>query len=160
LVLGFYKVYFLFKTIIMNVILPKKSKAIARYVRMSPFKVRRVANLLRGLTFERALVLLVFLPYSSSIPLLKVLRSAAANASREFSVPKSALYIKEILVSPGPILKRFRPRAQGRGFRIQKRTCHISVTVEERQLRQPVGFYQRKKMLRYGLYFPQYENIL
>ena len=109
-----------------------EAKAIARYIRISPFKVRRVVDQIRGKSFEEALMILVFLQYRSCSYILKVLRSAAKNAQKNFGIPKSSLYIKSVTVSGGPIMKRFRPRAQGRGFAIQKPTCHIYVIVGQR----------------------------
>ena len=87
-----------------------EATAIARYIRISPFKVRRVVDQIRGKSFEEALMLLVFLQYRSCFSILKVLRSAAKNAQENFGIPKSSLYIKSITVSEGPIMKRFRPR--------------------------------------------------
>jgi ribosomal protein L22, bacterial type len=109
-----------------------ESKAIARYITVSPFKVRRVVDQIRGKSFEEALMILVFLQYRSSFSVLKVVRSAAKNAQENFGISKSSLYIKNITVSGGPIMKRFRPRAQGRGFPIRKPTAHIYVTVGQR----------------------------
>lgn len=109
-----------------------KVKAFARFVRISPFKVRRITDLLRGCSFEDSLMILSFMPYRSCIPVFKVLRSAASNAQQRFGVPKSSLFVSEIRVNAGPVLKRFRPRAQGRGFRIRKPTCHISIILESK----------------------------
>ena len=109
-----------------------KVKAFARFVRISPFKVRRIVDLIRNCSFEDSLMILSFMPYRSCVPIFKVLRSAASNAQQKFGVPKSSLFISEIRVDAGPVLKRFRPRAQGRGFRIRKPTCHISIILESR----------------------------
>lgn len=107
----------------------KHAYAIAKYVRMSPIKVRRVLNQLKGCTYEEALILLEFLPYSACDPVWKVLQSAASNAQFLYGTNKKDLVIKQLFVNTGPNLKRFRPRAKGRGFAIKKPTCHITAIV-------------------------------
>jgi large subunit ribosomal protein L22 len=103
------------------------AKATARMIRMSPLKVRRVLNQIQGCSYEEALVLLRFLPYRACHPVAKVLKSAAANAVNNFSVPRAYLEIDKAFVEQGPILKRIRPRAKGRIYPIKKRTSHISI---------------------------------
>jgi large subunit ribosomal protein L22 len=105
------------------------SKAVARYIRISPFKVRRIIDLIRGRSFEESLMILVFMQYGCSRAIFKVLKSASKNAQQNFGISKSTLFVKDIRVQAGPIMKRFRPRAQGRGFPIKKPTCHIFVTL-------------------------------
>ena len=107
-----------------------KSVAYARYIRMSPYKVRRVLDQIRGRSYEEALMILEFMPYRACDPVLKVLYSAASNAKDRFGLQKSSLVVSEARADKGPIMKRFRPRAQGRGFPIQKPTCHIVITVK------------------------------
>jgi large subunit ribosomal protein L22 len=107
-------------------------KAVARFVRMSPTKVARVLNQIRGCTYEEALILLEFLPYRACEPVFKVVQSAVANAQDKYDLDKQDLIISKTFVSPGPVLKRFRPRAQGRAFAIKKRTCHITAIVESK----------------------------
>lgn len=102
-------------------------KATAKYIRMAPNKVRRVLNQIRGKSYKEALMILEFMPYSACKPILQVLQSAGANAENNNGLKKIDLSISEACADPGPILKRFRPRAQGRGYKIQKPTCHIRV---------------------------------
>src|SRR5215475_9581759 len=106
------------------------ARAIARFVRISPTKARRVVNLVRGLPAREALTVLQFAPQSASEPVYKVLASAIANAENNERLDPDSLLVAEAYVDEGPTLKRFRPRAQGRAFRIRKRTCHITITVE------------------------------
>ncbi len=110
------------------------ARAIARYVRVSPMKARRVVNLVRGLSAKEALTVLQFAPQSASEPVYKVLASAIANAENNERLDPDSLLISEAYVDEGPTLKRFRPRAQGRAFRIRKRTCHITIAVESVQI--------------------------
>jgi large subunit ribosomal protein L22 len=104
-------------------------KAIARYIRMSPSKVRRVLDQIRGRSYQEALIILEFMPYRACEPILKVLRSAAANAEHNAGLERSKLVISQAYADGGPTLKRYRPRAQGRAYQIRKRTCHITVAV-------------------------------
>lgn len=104
-------------------------KAIARYVRMSPRKVRRVLDQIRGRTYAEALILLEFMPYRACDPVLKVLRSAVANAEHNEGLDRTSLVVSTAYADQGPVLKRFRPRAQGRAYQIRKPTCHITVAV-------------------------------
>ncbi|BAZ13998.1 50S ribosomal protein L22 [Calothrix sp. NIES-4071] len=104
-------------------------KAVARYVRMSPFKVRRVLDQIRGRTYREALVILEFMPYRSCDPILKLLRSAAANAEHNNGLNRAELVITRAFADQGPVLKRFQPRAQGRAYQIRKPTCHITLAV-------------------------------
>lgn len=110
------------------------ARAIARYVRVSPMKARRVVNLVRGLPAQEALTVLRFAPQAASEPVYKVLASAIANAENNERLDPDSLLISEAYVDEGPTLKRFRPRAQGRAFRIRKRTCHITIAVESIQV--------------------------
>jgi large subunit ribosomal protein L22 len=104
--------------------------AIARHVRISATKARRMVNLIRGLPAREALTVLRFAPQAASAPVYKVLASAIANAENNERLDPDALLVAEAYVDEGPTLKRFRPRAQGRAYRIRKRTCHITVAVE------------------------------
>jgi len=106
-------------------------KAIAKYIRMSPHKIRRVLNQLRGRTYQEALMILEFLPYDASGPIWQVIHSAAANANHNHGFDKKKLIIKEIFADEGPRLKRITPRAQGRAYKILKPTCHITVILSE-----------------------------
>jgi large subunit ribosomal protein L22 len=106
------------------------ARAVARYVRISPSKARRVINLVRGLPAKEALTVLQFSPQAASEQVYKVLASAIANAENNERLDPDALLVSEAFVDEGPTMKRFRPRAQGRAYRIRKRTCHITVVVE------------------------------
>ncbi len=104
----------------------------ARYVRMTPMKVRRVVDVIRGLKADQALAVLQFAPQAASEPVGKVLASAVANAENNRRLDPDTLWVSAAYVDEGPTLKRFRPRAQGRAYRINKRTSHITVVVESR----------------------------
>ncbi|MEV0727997.1 50S ribosomal protein L22 [Polymorphospora sp. NPDC050346] len=106
------------------------ARAIARYVRISPNKARRVVNLVRGLPAKEALTVLQFAPQAASEQVYKVLASAIANAENNERLDPDALLVSEAFVDEGPTMKRFQPRAQGRAYRIRKRTCHITIAVE------------------------------
>ncbi|HEV2778377.1 MAG TPA: 50S ribosomal protein L22 [Actinophytocola sp.] len=102
----------------------------ARYVRATPMKVRRVVDLIRGHSAAEALAILQFAPQAASEPVAKVLASAMANAENNLDLDPETLWISKAYVDEGPTLKRFRPRAQGRAYRIRKRTSHITIEVE------------------------------
>jgi large subunit ribosomal protein L22 len=106
------------------------ARAVARHVRISATKARRMVNLVRGLPAKDALTVLQFAPQAASTPVYKVLASAIANAENNERLDPDSLLVAEAYVDEGPTLKRFRPRAQGRAYRIRKRTCHITITVE------------------------------
>jgi large subunit ribosomal protein L22 len=106
------------------------ARAVARYVRVSPMKARRVVDLVRGLPAKDALTVLRFAPQAASEPVYKVLASAVANAENNERLDPDSLLVRAAYVDEGPTLKRFRPRAQGRAYRIRKRTCHITIEVE------------------------------
>ena len=102
----------------------------ATYVRVTPMKARRIVDLIRGKAAQDALAMLKFAPQAASEPVAKVLASAIANAENNFSLDPDTLMISRAYVDEGPTLKRFRPRAQGRAYRIRKRTSHITIEVE------------------------------
>ncbi len=104
-------------------------KAIAKYIRMSPLKVRRVLDQIRGRSYREALIILEFMPYRACEPIIKVLRSAVANAEHNEGLDPGTLVVSQAFADAGPRLKRFRPRAQGRAYQIHKPTCHITVAV-------------------------------
>lgn len=108
-----------------------EAKAVARYIRISPQKARLVADLVRGKDAGSAINTLRFLPKKGAEILLKVIESAVANASQNEAIDVDTLYIKEVFIDGGPMLKRIRPRAMGRASRILKRTSHITVIVDE-----------------------------
>jgi large subunit ribosomal protein L22 len=93
-------------------------------------KVRRVVDLIRGRSAAEALAVLQFAPQAASTPVAKVLASAMANAENNLDLDPETLWISKAYVDEGPTLKRFRPRAQGRAYRIRKRTSHITIEVE------------------------------
>jgi large subunit ribosomal protein L22 len=102
----------------------------ASYVRVTPMKARRVIDLIRDMPAQEALQVLKFAPQAASEPVAKVLASAIANAENNFSLDPESLIISRAYVDEGPTLKRFQPRAQGRAYRIRKRTSHITIEVE------------------------------
>jgi large subunit ribosomal protein L22 len=110
----------------------------ARYVRTAPMKARRVVDLIRGLPAAQAQAVLRFAPQAATEPVGKVLDSAIANAENNKRLDPTTLVVSEAYVDEGPTLKRFRPRAQGRAYRINKRTSHITVVVESR-VAEPAG---------------------
>ena len=93
-------------------------KAVAKYIRMSPHKIRRVIDQIRGRSYQEALMILEFLPYDAGGPIWQVVHSAAANAKHNYGLDKKKLIIEQIFADEGPKLKRIRPRAQGRAFKI------------------------------------------
>lgn len=104
-------------------------RAKARYVRTAPRKVRVVADQIRGLEVEEAISLLNFSPRGASVPVLKLVKSAAANAENNFDLDPEDMVISSISVDEGPTMRRFRPRARGRATRIDKRSCHINIAL-------------------------------
>ena len=108
-----------------------EARAILRYARISPRKVSIVMDLLRNKTMDEALPILQYTPKAE--PLLKLVNSAAANAENNFNMDRNNLYVAECYVCPGPTLKRIMPRAQGRAYRILKRTSHMTVVLKEKQ---------------------------
>jgi large subunit ribosomal protein L22 len=113
--------------------------AIARatHVHVTPMKARRVVDLIRDLPVREALSILKFAPQAASEPVAKVLASAVANAEHNFQLDPETLVVSRAFVDEGPTLKRFQPRAQGRAYRIRKRTSHITIEVESLDL--PAG---------------------
>ncbi len=107
-----------------------RARAQARYVRMTPMKARRVVDLIRGRSAVDALAILKFAPQAAAEPVAKVVASAVANAENNDGLDPATLIIETAYVDEGPTLKRFQPRAQGRAFRIRKRTSHITIEVE------------------------------
>jgi large subunit ribosomal protein L22 len=113
------------------------ARAQARFVHVTPMKARRVVDLVRGMQADKALAVLQFAPQSASEPVYKVLASAVANARHTAEREGRRLDVEDLLVQQayvdeGPTMKRFRPRAQGRAYRVRKRTSHITVIVAPR----------------------------
>jgi large subunit ribosomal protein L22 len=109
-----------------------EAKAVAKYIRMSPQKVRLVVDLIRGKRVQEARNILLYTRKYAAGIVAKVLKSAVANASQNPNIDENTLYVKEVFVDQGPSLKRWRARAQGRAAGIKKRTSHITVVVDER----------------------------
>ena len=109
------------------------AQAHGRYIRGSASKVRRVLDQIRGRTYRDALIMLEFMPYRSTEPITKVLRSAVANAEHNNSSDLDELVVKNVLVDEGPYGKRHRPRARGRVNQILKRTSHITIVVSDKE---------------------------
>ncbi|MBD5559389.1 MAG: 50S ribosomal protein L22 [Clostridia bacterium] len=110
----------------------KRPRAVARYVRMSPRKVKAVLDLIRGLPVAEADAVLMGSPRGASEPVSKLLHSAIANAENNLEMAADDLYIAETYADQGPTIKRFRPRAQGRATRIRKRTSHITIILDQK----------------------------
>ena len=110
----------------------KEAKAVAKYVRMSPIKLKPVTDLVRGKNLDEALTILKFTPGKGAELVEKVVESAAANAENNFDMDRGSLYVAEISANQGPTMKRYRAGAQGRASIILKRSSHISVTLRER----------------------------
>jgi large subunit ribosomal protein L22 len=104
--------------------------AVARFARVTPRKARRVVDLVRGLPVDVALAQLRFAPQAAAETVYKTLESAVANATGGEGLDRAGLVVSRAMVDEGPTLKRFRPRAQGRAFRINKRTSHITLVVQ------------------------------
>ena len=108
----------------------RRPRAIAKHVRISPFKVRAVLDVIRGKSYVEAKAILENIQKSSAEPIKKVLMSAAANAENNLGMNKENLFVAVALADQGPTLKRVMPRAQGRAFRILKRTSHITIVLD------------------------------
>ena len=110
-----------------------QATAKATYVRVAPRKVQIVLDLIRNQPADKAMAILKHTPKAACEPLMKLLKSAMANAENNNNMDVSRLYVAECYVCQGPILKRIRPRAQGRAFRINKKTSHITLTLKEKE---------------------------
>ena len=110
-----------------------EARASLSNVRISPRKVQIVLDLIRNQSTEKALATLRLTPKAASPILEKLLKSAIANADNNHSMNRNNLYVSECYVTPGPIMKRIMPRAQGRAYRILKRTSHITIVVAEKE---------------------------
>jgi len=106
-------------------------RAAAKYIRMSPRKVRIVADNITGQPVEKAINQLTFTPKKAARILLKVLNSALANAEQNADIDVDTLYVKKVCVDQGPTMKRWRARAQGRAYRIYKRSSHVMIVLDE-----------------------------
>jgi large subunit ribosomal protein L22 len=106
-------------------------KAVGKYISVSPQKARLVADLVRGKAVSESISIMEYTPKVASRYIFKLINSAVANSSNREGIDVDTLFVKKIFVDQGPTLKRFRARAMGRGTRILKRTCHITVVLEE-----------------------------
>ena len=109
-----------------------EAKAQLKYLRISPRKVQIVADLIRGKDVGSAMAILMQTPKAASEPMIKLLKSAVANAENNFNMDIEKLYVSQVFATPCPILKRVMPRAQGRAYRINKRTSHVTLAVTEK----------------------------
>ncbi|MGM9623048.1 50S ribosomal protein L22 [Butyricicoccus sp.] len=110
-----------------------EARAYLRNVRIAPRKVKVVCDLIRGKSAAEANAIMMNTPKAASELLVKLLKSAVANAENNHNMDPEKLYVAEVSVSPGPVLKRIRPRAHGRAFRILKRTSHITLVLKEKE---------------------------
>ena len=110
-----------------------EARAQLNYCRIAPRKVKILCDLIRGKDIGTATAILAQTPKAGCEPMIKLLKSAAANAENNHNMDPEKLYVSETYANPGPILKRIRPRAQGRAFRINKRTSHITIVVKEKE---------------------------
>ena len=109
-----------------------EAKAVAKYVRMSPIKLKPIVDLVRGKDLNEALTILKFTPGKGSVLVEKVVKSAAANAENNHNMNVDKLYIAEIYANQGPTMKRIHPRSRGQAFKILKRSSHVTVAVKEK----------------------------
>ena len=109
-----------------------EAKAVAKYIRIAPRKVRVVMNLIRGKNVADAFAILKFTPKAGAEVIEKVLKSAVANAENNFDMNVDKLYVSAAYVDQGPTLKRIHPRSRGQAFSIMKRTSHVTVVVSEK----------------------------
>ena len=110
-----------------------EAKAVLKYTRISPRKVEIVLDLIRNKPVDLAMAILKHTPKAACEDLEKLLKSAIANAENNFNMDRNNPYVSECYVCPGPMLKRIRPRAQGRAYRILKRTSHVTLVVKEKE---------------------------
>lgn len=109
-----------------------ESKAVAKYIRITPRKVRIVLDLIRGKNVAEAFAILKFTPKAGAVVVEKVLRSAVANAENNFDMDVDKLFVKAAFADQGPTLKRIHPRSRGQAFKILKRTSHVTIVVDEK----------------------------
>lgn len=107
-------------------------KVLAQHIRMSVFKARRVIDRIRGRSYEETLMILELMPYRASYPILKLVYSAAANASHNMGLNEADFFISKAEVNGGTVMKRLRPRARGRSYAIKKPTCHITIVLKDK----------------------------
>lgn len=106
-------------------------KVLAQHIHMSVFKARRVIDQIRGRSYEETLMILQLMPYRASYPILKMVSSAAANASHNMGLNEADLFISKAEVNEGSIVKKLRPRAKGRSYPIKRPLCHITIVLKD-----------------------------
>ena len=114
----------------------KRPRATAKYVRVTPRKVKIVVDLIRGKQVDQALAILMYTPKSAAPVVEKLLNSAIANAENNLEMDRSSLYVAEVYANPGPTLKRYVARSRGSASPMLKRTCHISVVLDQKKAKE------------------------
>ena len=127
------------KTARINANKDRRPRAVAKYIRMSSTKVGLVLNLIRGKSYNDAMAILMATPRGATEPVMKVLESAGANAENNLNMSKSDLYVAEAYANQGITMKRWWPRSHGSADTILKRTCHITIILDERKEEKPVA---------------------
>nr|AYW12097.1 ribosomal protein L22 [Burmannia disticha] len=107
-------------------------KVLAKHICMSVFKARRIIDQIRGRSYEETLMILELMPYRASYTILKLVYSAAANASHNIGLSEANSFISKVEVNGGSIVKKLRPRAQGRSYSIKRPTCHITIVLKDK----------------------------
>nr|UUF92498.1 ribosomal protein L22 [Allium macranthum] len=107
-------------------------KVLAQHICMSVFKAQRVIDQIRGRSYEETIMILELMPYRASYPILKLVYSAAANASHNMGLNETDLFISKAEVNGGPFVKKLRPRARGRSYPIKRPTCHITIVLKDK----------------------------
>nr|YP_010166932.1 50S ribosomal protein L22 [Tulbaghia violacea]QRW36164.1 50S ribosomal protein L22 [Tulbaghia violacea] len=110
----------------------REVKVLAQHICMSVFKARRVIDQIRGRSYEETLMILELMPYRASYPILKLVFSAAANASHNMGLNEADLFISKAEVNGGPFVKKLRPKARGRSYPIKRPTCHITIVLKDK----------------------------
>nr|YP_009432596.1 ribosomal protein L22 [Cordyline indivisa]ATB18861.1 ribosomal protein L22 [Cordyline indivisa] len=110
----------------------REVKVLAQHICMSVFKARRVIDQIRGRSYEETLMILELMPYRASYPILKLVYSAAANASHNMGLNEADLFISKAEVNGGPFVKKLRPRARGHSYPIKRPTCHITIVLKDK----------------------------
>jgi len=110
-----------------------EARAVAKYIRVSPRKMKFVCNMVRGKNVDEALAILKFYPSKGAKILEKVVKSATANAENNFDMDRDKLFVSEAYANQGPTLKRWRPRAKGSAYKILKRSSHVGAVIKERE---------------------------
>nr|YP_010558870.1 ribosomal protein L22 [Euphorbia scheffleri]UED20227.1 ribosomal protein L22 [Euphorbia scheffleri] len=128
---------------------------LGQHIRMSPHKARRIIDQIRGRSYEETLMILEFMPYRASYPILKLISSAAANASHNMAFNEADLIISKAEVNDGTTVKKLKPQARGRGYLIKKSTCHITIVLknislykeyQDLYIKSMIEEYERKNM--------------